>query len=197
MGHSIDNKGLGKYNGSMAIEYKPFSKKEQSYIRQLYETSFPQAEKKPFSLIVNTAKANKGSMYSIFNDRECVGLLFTMENESHILIDYLAIDPRRQGEHIGSEILAQFFQATKKPIVLEIEALDRAETKQEYEMRKKREAFYLRSGMHPMNYKVNLFGVEMEILACKDNISYAQYVKILRDCIDGGINKYVKKVDES
>lgn len=181
----------------MSIEYRPFSQKEEEYIRQLYEDSFPSSEKKPFSLIVNTACANKGSMYSIFDDQECVGLLFTMENESHILIDYLAIDPNRQGEHIGSEILAQFFQVAKKPIVLEIEALDSAKTKPEQEIRKKRKAFYLHNGMHPMDYKVNLFGVEMEILAYKDNISYEQYVKILQDCIDGGINKYVKKLDES
>lgn len=49
--------------------------------------------------------------------------------------------------------------------------------------RLRRKAFYLRNGMVPMDYLVDLFGVEMEVLTFGRALTFEQYYAIYREVL--------------
>jgi hypothetical protein len=190
----LESTRKGEVNCMAKIQYRAIIPEEIEYVRELYETSFPDSEKKPFDAIVRIDREDKGNMYTILKGEEAVGLLFTLENDELTLIDYFAIDPNAQNGQVGSKVLRTFFEEEEKPIVLEIENPEKAEDAEEEFIRKKREAFYLRNGLKIMPYRVDLFGVEMKILTYGETISFEQYLKVLQDTLFEGVEKYVKEV---
>ena len=46
-------------------------------------------------------------------------------------------------------------------------------------MRLRKEGFYERNGLAPMNYLINLFDVEMEIMTFKCEVSFEEYHEML------------------
>mgnify|MGYP002472218171 CR=1 FL=1 len=87
----------------MNVVIKEMQSEEAAYIEKLYESSFPSSEKKPFSWM---AEGNE-QMNVVYAQGRLCGLLFTLENENSVLIDYLAIDPEFQGSGIGTKVLGQ------------------------------------------------------------------------------------------
>lgn len=145
--------------------------REVPYIKELYEASFPKSEKKPFEAMVE----GNERMYAVVEEDRACGLLFTLEDANHILIDYFAVDPQARKRQIGSRVLKQFFAAHDKPIVLEIEDPWSTEAPAERALRQRRKAFYLRNGMREQAYNVDLFGVRMEMLATVETFSFEAY----------------------
>ena len=80
-------------------------------------------------------------MYAVVEEDRACGLLFTLEDANHILIDYFAVDPQARKRQIGSRVLKQFFAAHDKPIVLEIEDPWSTEVPAERALRQRRKAF--------------------------------------------------------
>ena len=63
-----------------------------------------------------------------------------------------------------------------KRLLLEIETTLKPST--DIEAKKRRKNFYLKNGLKPMEYFVNLFGVEMEILTYNGAVSFTEYHEI-------------------
>ncbi len=141
---------------------------------KLYCEAFPSYERKPFSIIRSMQKKGKSDVWYFEKDNKFAGLVFTINSDSVILIDYLAIAPNRRGEGIGSEIIAQlrdYYQ--NKGIFVEIESIfDKCENMDE---RLRRKQFYLNNDMIPMKVMVVLFGVEMELLGINCKLTYDEY----------------------
>lgn len=174
----------------MNVVIKEMQSEEAAYIEKLYESSFPSSEKKPFSWM---AEGNE-QMNVVYAQGRLCGLLFTLENENSVLIDYLAIDPEFQGSGIGTKVLDTFFKRTKKAIILEIEDPNAHCSLKEKELRNRRKAFYLQSGMHVQSYRVDLFGVQMEMVSTIEQFPYERYLKLLKERLFEDVEQYVSKI---
>ena len=53
--------------------------------------------------------------------------------------------------------------------------------------RLRRKAFYLRNGMVPMDFLVELFGVEMEVLTFGSALTFEQYHAIYKEVLPKGM----------
>lgn len=160
------------------MKLNPHYKDNLEKIKNLYLTAFPKNERKPFDLI--SEKCDSGSMkiIAIQNDNnDFLGLAITILYDDMVLLDYFAIAPESRGKNIGSTTLKQLFERYKnKRFILEIENTEvECNNLQE---RKRRKAFYIRNGMSVMPFKVNLIGVEMEVLTHNCEVTYEEYYSI-------------------
>ena len=148
-------------------------------VRRLYEASFPESEKKPFSFMLQKRQEGFFDILAIENGQgEFCGLAIMLLSGDLALLDYLAIAPKHQGSGLGGETLGELrkrYGAEK--IVVEIERTTGAagETAQYAKDRLRRKAFYLRNGMKPTGLLVELMGVEMEVLTYGRELSFQEY----------------------
>lgn len=147
---------------------------------KLYRQAFPAFERKPFSIIRSMQKKGKSDIWYFEKDGRFAGLVFTINSNDVILIDYLAIDANKRGEGIGSEIITQLRDYyPDKGIFVEIESVfDKCENIDE---RLRRKQFYLNNDMLPMKVMVVLFGVEMELLGLNCCLTYDEYYSFYKD----------------
>ena len=147
---------------------------------KLYRQAFPAFERKPFSIIRSMQKKGKSDIWYFEKDGRFAGLVFTINSNDVILIDYLAIDANKRGEGIGSEIITQLRDYyPDKGIFVEIESVfDKCENIDE---RMRRKQFYLNNDMIPMKVMVVLFGVEMELLGLNCCLTYDEYYSFYKD----------------
>ena len=97
------------------------------------------------------------------------------------LLDYLAIAPEYQGGGAGSSTLRELRERYGRgSLVVEIETTlgEEAAQAENAEERLRRKRFYLRNGMKTMDFVVNLFGVEMEILTFGRTVTFEEYYGI-------------------
>ena len=147
---------------------------------KLYCEAFPAYERKPFSLIRSMQRKGKSDVWYFEKDGKFAGLVFTINSDELILIDYLAIAPDKRGNGIGSEIIALLRgYYTQKGIFVEIESIfDKCDNLNE---RRRRKQFYLNNGMAPMKVMIVLFGVEMELLGINCCLTYEEYYSFYKD----------------
>ena len=130
---------------------------------------------------------------SIENENgQFLGLAITIQHNDIVLLDYFAIEENMRGMGMGSQALTSLFaRYPGKRVMLEIERSDIPCDNQE--QRTRRKAFYLRCGMAPMPYLVNLFGVEMEILTKDCRVDYDEYHSIFCHVFSPTLAKNVQK----
>lgn len=161
---------------------KAVSTEQLNQIRNLYEASFPKEEKKPFGMMVEKQKEGLCEMLAIEDETgNFCGLAIMILAAGLALLDYFAIEPRCQRGGLGSVTLQELRQRYgSDKIVVEIERTTgpEAEAAENARDRTRRKAFYLRNGMVPMEFLVNLFGVEMEVLTFGRKLAYEEYYAI-------------------
>ena len=164
----------------MLIIKEAFDEADIEQIRQLYEAAFPTSEKKPFSLILEKRAVGAVEILMIEDDkRRFRGLMITILHKDMVLIDYFAIEEKSRGIGIGSDVLKLFTaRYAKKRVFLEIESTV-SEDVEDYAMKLRRKAFYQKNGLAPMNFLVDLFGVEMEIMTFHCDITFEEYQGML------------------
>lgn len=151
-------------------------------VRQLYENSFPQLEKKPFSQMTELAKKGKMRILAILEEEKYVGLAICMEAGEIALLDYFAIRPDFQCFGYGGKAIRELLKRyTGKKFIFEIEIQD--EHAQNAEDRKRRKAFYLRNGLKETGVFVNLYGVDFELITPDGSVTFEEYTKILTDVL--------------
>lgn len=176
---------------------KATEKETLAQIKSLYKKAFPRKERKPWRLIIK--KQAEGTMEILTiedEDGSFLGLSIFAFDKDLALLDYFAISGNRRGQGIGSEaiqLLQKRYQ--DKRLVLEIEST-KHETK-ELAMRKSRKEFYLKNGLHPMDFDVKLFGVEMEILANCQQLSFEEYLNIYIHACGRAYSKYIFLIDKT
>lgn len=170
-------------------------------IHALYEEAFPASEKKPFEFILQKRETGNFEILEIADETgDFCGLAIMMLYQELVLLDYFAIAPERRGTGVGSTVLKALQEKyVGRKFMLEIESTvglnveDAAESNvtgmslqvrelpaSEKQARLRRKSFYLRNGMRPMDFQVELFGVEMEILVYGDNATFEEYYSILK-----------------
>lgn len=162
-------------------------------LERLYLKTFPESERKPFSLMLQ--KSREGIMELLAIEEETgafLGLAITILYKDLVLLDYFAVSPTMQGQNIGSRALRLLQERyTGKRFFLEIE--DPREHAPNQEERIRRKAFYLRNNMTVMPYYVKLFGVPMQIMTNGTEISYEEYHEIYRESFSREISSKIKK----
>lgn len=149
-------------------------------VYKLYQKAFPASEKKPFSIILKKHKEGKTHIWRFTRNGKFAGLIITINGDEHILLDYLAVEERRRGTGIGTEILSLMrSHYAGKGVFLEIESVyEDCDNKAE---RLRRKHFYEKCGMESMEVFVWLFGVKMELMGFGCRLSYEQYQGFYRD----------------
>ena len=171
---------------------KPSSPLHWLHIYKLYHQAFPHYERKPFAIIRSMYKKGNTDIWYFEKDGRFAGLVFTVNRNEAILIDYLAVCPDRRGEGIGSDIISlmrNFY--TPNGIFVEIESVF-AECDNVNE-RLRRKEFYLKNNMLPMNVMVILFGVEMELLGIDCKLSFDEYFAFYHDVYGGLADRHVQE----
>lgn len=82
------------------------------YIRDLYRISFPDVERKPFSLIERKAAMGTMEILMMSEGGERMGLAITASDGELVLLDYFAVDPSKRGQGAGSEALQLLWLCT-------------------------------------------------------------------------------------
>lgn len=164
------------------MELKKPNKQQLKLLKQLYLTSFPKYERKPFKLMQALEKCGKMEILCIVNNENFCGLVITASYKDLVLIDYFAISEDLRGKGIGSQSIELIRKRySGKRIFLEIEStLKKSPNMDE---RKKRKDFYLRNKLSECGISVLLFGVEMELLTFGKPITYEEYQKLYKHLI--------------
>ena len=159
-------------------------------IEDLYMRAFPKAERKPFQLMVKKQAEGTMELLSIEEENQFLGLAIFAHDKDIVLLDYFAISDEMRGQGIGSRAIKalQKIYAGKR-FVLEIETTKKPCN--DLEMRNKRKGFYLRNGLHTMDFDVMLFGVEMEMLSNADHLNFDEYLDVYKNAC--GL-KYADKI---
>ena len=159
-------------------------------IEDLYMRAFPKAERKPFQLMVKKQAEGTMELLSIEEENQFLGLAIFAHDKDIALLDYFAISDEMRGQGIGSRAIKalQKIYAGKR-FVLEIETTKKPCN--DLEMRNKRKGFYLRNGLHTMEFDVMLFGVEMEMLSNADHLNFDEYLDVYKNAC--GL-KYADKI---
>lgn len=148
---------------------------------RLYLSAFPASERKPFPVILRQYRKGKMDIWCLEDAGNFSGLAITINSDSLVLIDYLAIAESCRGKGIGTAALSALREQYRgRDVFLEIESV--YEDAPNLPERLRRKDFYLRCGLTPMHVMVRLFGVKMELLgfdSCK--IDYPTYHAFYRD----------------
>lgn len=159
---------------------KATDEKRLQLIEKLYMSAFPKVERKPFQLILQKQKEGTMELLSIEEDHKFLGLAIFAHDKDIALLDYFAISEEIRGQGIGSRAIKALQKIYNgKRFVLEIETTKKPCN--DHELREKRKEFYLRNGLHTMNFDVNLFGVEMEILSNAAHLTYEEYLDVYKN----------------
>ena len=140
------------------IRIKEFKKHLYKYYKQL----FPKEERKPYMVIKNNVKKGNMQILGIKDKNEYQGfMIITFTKDKQIIyLEYLAILPKYQSKGLGGkslELLALKYKE-KQGIYLEIEKVGEALTKEENEIRKKRQKFYEKNNFEKLEFDIELFG---------------------------------------
>ena len=164
-------------------------------IYRLYQTAFPVAEKKPFSMILKMYHRGASDVWRFTRNGKFAGLIITINGENHILLDYLAVDKAQRGTGIGTEILQLMrSQYSGKGVFLEIESVyEECDNK---EQRLSRKHFYEKCGMTSMEVFVWLFGVKMELMGFDCLLSYEEYHRFYRDNYNQWAADHIQKAEK-
>jgi len=173
----------------------PKGLRQWAEIYKLYQKAFPASEKKPFRMILKMYRKGASDVWRFTREGKFAGLIITINGESHILLDYLAVEESQRGTGIGTEIL-QLMRSryTGKGVFLEIESVyeDCANKAQ----RVRRKHFYEKSGMKSMEVFVWLFGVKMELMGFDCHLSYEDYHAFYRDNYNQWAADHIQKAEK-
>ena len=156
--------------------FRPRGFLDVAKIKRLYREAFPRCERKPFSIIISMAKNGKSDLWYFEDESGFAGFCATINGNDKILIDYLAVDKKRRGTGIGSEMLKELLEYYKDyGVFLEIEMIDENNVTSI-----RRREFYLRAGFLPMDTYADVFGVNMEILGSRCTLTFDEYREFYR-----------------
>lgn len=168
---------------------------DMPFILDLYQKSFPQEERKPFSLIERKAAMGSMEILVLKEEGKRCGLAITALGQGIVLLDYFAIAPEYQGQGLGSDALFLLRELyVEKQFFLEIEELD--DTQPNAQERVRRKSFYLRNGMLETGIHIELFHVRMELLASRPGLRYADCEPLYHELLGAAYRNMVKLLGE-
>lgn len=160
------------------LQIEPSDKKRWNRVWELYEQSFPLAERRKKEDHVRACSDSQFFPLSAWEGNELIGLLFYWEWDSYRYLEYLAVSPHLRGNGFGSQVLS-FLRDSDHTIILEIDPLVN-------ELSVRRLQFYERAGftltpyrfVH-LPYRLDGKSIELLILSYPKMITKEQHNKFL------------------
>lgn len=167
-----DHKELPLANGSV-LNIIPLNRdyEKSGDLQKLYDASFPDSERKPYSMILEGLEHGVYDALAFEFNGRVVALSFMIPHKKLVILDYLAVDPKYQNRKIGGQVLNFLEQVYGQPVLVEIES---TRNKTADSIENKRKNFYLRNGLNDLGLEICLFGVDMELLS-NGNINFKNY----------------------
>lgn len=166
---------------------------DKKFILDLYMSAFPEEERKPFSLIERKAVMGEMEILLIRENGKRAGFAITALQDDLVLLDYFAVAPEYRGQGIGSDALQMLLALySERQFYLEIECPDETAPNQPDRLRRK--AFYLQNGMLETEIRIELFGVEMELLCSQPGLKYEQCERLYRSLVGPMYHKHVRRI---
>lgn len=173
-----------------------YQKERLDELKNLYKTAFPESEQKPFELMLKKREEGDAEILSIEKSGDFLGLAIVVSRGDLALLDYFAVSPQRRGGGVGGEAFEMLKERyAKKRFFIEIEDTQLAADNSEQRLRRK--AFYLRHGMKPLPFKVDLFGVDMELLTSARPLTFEEYHALYQGVFGPGIASRIKRREQA
>lgn len=161
----------------------------------LYRRAFPRYERKPFRVILRSAKEGKTDIWTIRRDGKFAGLATTVNSPQIVLLDYFAVKGSLRGQGVGSAALCELAKIyAGRGLFVEIEST-RVQAKNQPE-RERRKRFYEACGMVPMGTEADLFGTHMELLGIRCSLTFAEYQNFYRVYYSPWAAEHIRPVKE-
>jgi ribosomal protein S18 acetylase RimI-like enzyme len=95
-------------------------------IRAIYETSFPDDERREFGEVVALAACERAMNVRFMNDADgkLLGFIIFWQFETFIFVEHFAIDSRYRNAGHGARFFGKFLRDAPLPVVLEVEPPD-------------------------------------------------------------------------
>ncbi|MCD7736982.1 MAG: GNAT family N-acetyltransferase [Lachnospiraceae bacterium] len=155
---------------------------DKNFILDLYQRAFPENVRKPFSLIERKSAMGEMEILLIREERRPIGFAIVAFSEKLVLLDYFAISERWRGQGYGAaalELIRELYSSY--PLFLEIEKPEQKDLPDT--LRQRRKSFYLRNGMLETGIEVELYGVCMELLSSKANLTFEECEPLYRSLL--------------
>ncbi len=156
------------------LQINPNDTEQWGSVWNLYEESFPEAERRKKEDHLRAAADTRFFPLSVWEGRDLIGLMFFWEWESYRYLEHLAVNPALQGQGHGSRML-RHLRDSEHTIILEVDPLIN-------ELSVRRLQFYERAGysltpyrfMH-LPYRLNVKPQELLILSYPRMITKEQH----------------------
>ena len=155
----------------MNIELVRCREEDLEKILEIYTEAFPKEERKPFQIICEHNRIGKAELSCVLIDGDVSGMVHTYLFDGFAMVDYFAIHKDKRNLGAGTRVIDLIRKKSKGyKIYLEIEDATIGE------MQARRLEFYKRCGLCEVGTYVNLFGVDMELLAFDDfKVTFPEY----------------------
>lgn len=156
-------------------------------IKRLYNESFPDDERAPFSLLMR--KAKKADFFAFYEDKKWLGLTYIVRLDRLAYIFYIAITPEQRGKGYGTaamKALVEYYKDCR--LFLALEQLDK--TADNYEQRVKRHEFYKNCGLSELPYRIKEGNVIYDIMGVGGKVEPEEY----RALIDNYLGWFMKRI---
>ncbi len=161
----------------------------------LYRVSFPRAERKPFSVIINAWRQGRTDIWCIQEGRRFLGFAATMNSPQLVMLDYFVIKKQLRGQGIGTAALGQVLtRYAHTEFILEIESP--YDPGPDQLRRQQRKQFYVNCGLEPLHIMADVFGIPMELLGknCRE-MTFDRYRNFYHDFYRPWAAKHIKPLD--
>lgn len=153
------------------MNYKEAGLQEIEDIYNIYmKSDFPPAELKPLEAIQYAVKKEWYKVYMAYDENGIKGYACIADCGNKIgFLDYFAIVKEYRGTGVGTEFFRELGKFTNFDcIILETESVESAKNEEEDFVRKRRIAFYKRSGCIDTGCMYSVFGVEYNVFINRD-----------------------------
>lgn len=183
----------------LPIELKRTTDGELSALYRDHMTrDFPPSELKPLEMFRQLIRDGLAAVYLCLSDQQLVGYaaLAAEPGGQAVLLDYLAVVPEQRGTGCGTAILQALQTMLKRPILIESEHPEAAQTPEDRQIRTRRIHFYQQAGCRLTGRRVLLFGVDFDLLCLGGPLSpeeaVAAYASLYQKMLPR--ERYQKKV---
>ena len=174
------------------VNYKenPSIKKE---IKSLYISAFPSEERPPVFYFFLMAEKPNVELYAFYDNNKFIGFTNLLYYEDICYIFFLAIAKKERNKGYGTQILNLIKEMNpNKVLIICFEEVDPKYI--DFEIRKRRENFYLRNGFKPNDLKTCEYGVRYDtVYYGKHKIKFDDYLNIFLSTYGDRSKTYIKE----
>lgn len=166
----------------------------RSYFESLYFVSFPEDERIDVDTLYDLYSQNLLEIDIIRHGDKNIGLAVIYLNENIHLLSYFAIDPEHRGKGYGSMAL-KLLKKTYDDLMIEIEST-KFKDAEDYQLRNRRKAFYIRNDFQVLDTSVDYFGIPMELMATTKDAGIDDYMEAYLAIFDDDfVNDNIKLIN--